>query len=755
MLPYSPAWFFLGIALLFVLVRVPLFRSADAPPTQQGTRVTTLDGLRGFLALAVFFHHATIYVGYLRTGQWEPPPSRFYAMLGPAGVDVFFMITGFLFWNKMIKENGSPNWLSLYIGRVFRIGPLYVLAVLLMIVVVFIKSDAHLNGTIFGSLKACGWWLMLGMLGPGWSINHFQDTSLILAGVTWTLQYEWYFYAALLPLSLLARGIVACLLVSAGAFAIGCIGTVLSAKGTVIAPPAVCVNLFAAGMLSASLSQRKLISRLPHWFVSTLAALLIAAPFLFFSSVFEIGPVLLLAAAFLLIASGCDLFGLLSTISARRLGDISYGLYLMHGLVLSTMFSIEPVRRFAIVSTVHYWTIIMLCAVILLMVATLALVLIERPGIGVGRRILGRRRKRSAIEPNAAPPRTCLTMAQLTTDAPASPKRKIIDQERLTIAIPTYNRSGLLKTCLSRLLVIAPSGCTILVSDNASSDDTPEIVTALADPRIVFNRNEENLGIFGNLNRCVDLATTPYMIFLSDDDAVDAELFGGFAVLEDPAIAAAVSASRYLIVAADGEEKLEVLTSKLPSGVYDGDELLAALWSARVSFQLCGIVFRVSDLRAIGGFSRAHRYAGDIRTFATLFLGRRIAFDAMPRTTYVIHRQSETSRLGSHFRIRDLSQVFDAVLIEARRIIPAPRVRKLARAARAFVATEYSRDQAEAALHRRASLLPSFPKLRARRQRLDPIVNRFLPAIILPRWMREGSATVGSGLGLRRRGGGS
>ncbi len=55
----------LGTILLLLLIRAPVFGVADQPATRHGRRVSTLDGLRGFLALAVLFHHAAIHHGYL------------------------------------------------------------------------------------------------------------------------------------------------------------------------------------------------------------------------------------------------------------------------------------------------------------------------------------------------------------------------------------------------------------------------------------------------------------------------------------------------------------------------------------------------------------------------------------------------------------------------------------------------------------------------------------------------------------------
>jgi peptidoglycan/LPS O-acetylase OafA/YrhL len=97
------------IALLLGLASTPLLKWADAAPTEVAVRVSTIDGLRGLLALAVFFHHTAIWHQYLITGEWRFPPSRFYANLGPAGVSMFFMITGYLFWSQTLKAKGRPT----------------------------------------------------------------------------------------------------------------------------------------------------------------------------------------------------------------------------------------------------------------------------------------------------------------------------------------------------------------------------------------------------------------------------------------------------------------------------------------------------------------------------------------------------------------------------------------------------------------------------------------------------------------------
>lgn len=86
---YTPIGYFVVSTILLSLASSPFFRAADASWHVQTNRASTIDGLRGFLALAVFFHHATIYHRFLTDGVWAVPPSAFYTELGQAAVVVF------------------------------------------------------------------------------------------------------------------------------------------------------------------------------------------------------------------------------------------------------------------------------------------------------------------------------------------------------------------------------------------------------------------------------------------------------------------------------------------------------------------------------------------------------------------------------------------------------------------------------------------------------------------------------------------
>ena len=87
-----------------------------------------------------------------------------------------------------------------------------------------------------------------------------------------------------------------------------------------------------------------------------------------------------------LIVSGASFFGLLLAKPSIRLGEISYGIYLAQGLLLVITFAAAPFRWVADPALGHWLTAAL--ALVLLVFAALALhLLVERPGVALGRRL--------------------------------------------------------------------------------------------------------------------------------------------------------------------------------------------------------------------------------------------------------------------------------------------------------------------------------------------------------------------------------
>lgn len=88
----------------------------------------------------------------------------------------------------------------------------------------------------------------------------------------------------------------------------------------------------------------------------------------------------------------------------------------------------------------------------------------------------------------------------------------------LTIAIPSYNKEGYIERCLNSILHEKEYIDKIILIDNCSTDNTFGLAKKY-EPEIRCYKNDTNLGMSGNWNRCIDLCTTDWlMIFHADDE---------------------------------------------------------------------------------------------------------------------------------------------------------------------------------------------------------------------------------------------
>lgn len=94
----------------------------------------------------------------------------------------------------------------------------------------------------------------------------------------------------------------------------------------------------------------------------------------------------------------------------------------------------------------------------------------------------------------------------------------------LSICVPTYNRSGYLDTLLENLRTqirnfSLQDTVEVIVSDNASADNTPDIAAKYADI-IRYHRNSENIGPDANFLGLFEMAQGKYIWLPGDDDEV-------------------------------------------------------------------------------------------------------------------------------------------------------------------------------------------------------------------------------------------
>lgn len=92
------------------------------------------------------------------------------------------------------------------------------------------------------------------------------------------------------------------------------------------------------------------------------------------------------------------------------------------------------------------------------------------------------------------------------------------------ICVPTYNAASTMRQTLLSILAQSYSNLVVHVSDNASTDDTLQVIESIADPRINIHRHVENVGGEGNFNRCIRLAEGKYTAIFHADDIYEPDM---------------------------------------------------------------------------------------------------------------------------------------------------------------------------------------------------------------------------------------
>jgi glycosyltransferase involved in cell wall biosynthesis len=98
-------------------------------------------------------------------------------------------------------------------------------------------------------------------------------------------------------------------------------------------------------------------------------------------------------------------------------------------------------------------------------------------------------------------------------------------QVSISIAMPVYNGASYLREALDSLCAQSFSDFEVVISDNASTDETPAICQEYArrDPRINVNRSHRFLVQAENVNRAVELCSGEWVKLFCHDDLMDPE----------------------------------------------------------------------------------------------------------------------------------------------------------------------------------------------------------------------------------------
>lgn len=251
----------------------------------------------------------------------------------------------------------------------------------------------------------------------------------------------------------------------------------------------------------------------------------------------------------------------------------------------------------------------------------------------------------------------------------------------VTIGIPTFNRAALVNDCVKSALAQSYSNIEVVVSDNASTDDTSAALKSFDDPRLRVVTNPENVGHVGNFNRCLREAKGDYFVLLCDDNTLEPTFLEKCVRLAnaEPGIPIVMAAYDILMVDDSTNEKKVVpaiLSRKHTTGIWDGTEILKEYLCGRISTQTLSSIIRTDFLRSNGGYSSEHLYACDEASWLPALLEGRVGLVNERCATFIVHHSRVSSDLTADYKLKDLIKVMEEISASAARKVPNPARRR-------------------------------------------------------------------------------
>ncbi|EFB3384739.1 acyltransferase [Escherichia coli] len=323
-----------------------------------GNRYFFIDGLRGIAAFSVLMNHGahTIITNGVQPTFIDFTKYSITGNMGSFGVQLFFCITGFLFFDKLIKSNNVFDWNKFFVARIKRLVPLYMLTSLLVAILAIILAgnSAKLNFVNFSSLLN---FFGFGFLGTEIFIGGFNASGL--NAVIWTLPYEWRFYL-LFPLVSIA--------ISSKKYGILALSAVMLLAARDFMTEFVLWPYFIVGAFGAYIfNKTKMDIKDEYWIFSFITC---AAIFLIIcSSADSYGRIRFACISLLFIIVLITKPKIFKTKSLVYLGEASYSLYLLHLPIMAiVMRTINSFYNLSSMSTANYTVLVAfiasLCSVI-------------------------------------------------------------------------------------------------------------------------------------------------------------------------------------------------------------------------------------------------------------------------------------------------------------------------------------------------------------------------------------------------------
>ena len=232
---------------------------------------------------------------------------------------------------------------------------------------------------------------------------------------------------------------------------------------------------------------------------------------------------------------------------------------------------------------------------------------------------------------------------------------------KVSVYIPVYNGSAYIAESIDSVLSQTYEDFKLIVCDNCSTDNTEDIVRSFHDPRLKYVRNEENLGLVGNANQCLELSKGEYVcIWHHDDLMLPANLEYKVRLLDEHPGVGFVHSNLILI-----DEKGEIIAPEIWNEdsrldyIENGLTLLKKYLSYLpfgASLFIGAVLARRKCYEKVGGFNPEFPHCNDSEMWIRMMLYYNLACIGIPLIKYRAHLTSASSHWGDHMSLPYLKE---------------------------------------------------------------------------------------------------
>ncbi len=219
--------------------------------------------------------------------------------------------------------------------------------------------------------------------------------------------------------------------------------------------------------------------------------------------------------------------------------------------------------------------------------------------------------------------------------------------ELVSVCIPAYNNEKDIRATVDSILGQTYSNIELVITDDASTDRTVEIIKSFSDPRIKLFQNEKNLGMSGNWNHCIECAGGKYIKLVCADDilragSIEAELK---AMQKDPEIVMTINDS---IMVNRDMKNLGVFARYGKKGIIDGKVLAKKSLTFNNYFGMpCAVMFRKDIFEKVGGFDSDFKYILDFDLWLLMAPLGKVAVLDEKLNYFMLRKDSNTGKVMS------------------------------------------------------------------------------------------------------------